>query len=219
MVKQAVEQLVSLIEQRELRESDSLPSMAELAAELGVSRPVVREAIAELAGQGLVERHQGRATVVATADTNQMARLMRMRFLVGGRDEQALREYCAIIAVAATRLAAQRATPADVDGLAQWLERLRDPDSNLRAAEHGFFRQLGRTTGNELMVLTFESLGPLVAGLVASEPNRRQDRGWLVDICGQILAAINAGDPDAAVAAMGVYVGEAAGAETDLDGG
>jgi GntR family transcriptional regulator len=42
-----------------------LPSEAELAAEFGVTRMTVRQALAGLAGQGLIERRHGHGTLVA----------------------------------------------------------------------------------------------------------------------------------------------------------
>ncbi|MFV0252028.1 MAG: FadR/GntR family transcriptional regulator [Beutenbergiaceae bacterium] len=212
LVEAAVDQLIELIEERGLRENDLLPSTAELAESLQVSRTVVREAIAELAGQGLVERHQGRETVVSTPQASQVARLMRLRFLVGGRDEAALREYCDIVAVAAARLAAQRVTNSDIDALAVWLERLRQTDSGVRDAEHGFFCELGRVTGNDLMLLTFEALGPLIAELQATRHDGGEsasNRAWLDAVLSRILSGVAAADPDAAATAMAEYIGDA----------
>jgi GntR family transcriptional regulator len=48
------------------RAGDLLPGETTLAAELGVNRATIRQAIGVLAAEGLVSRHRGRGTLVAT---------------------------------------------------------------------------------------------------------------------------------------------------------
>ncbi|WP_241249416.1 FadR/GntR family transcriptional regulator [Rhodococcus sp. X156] len=57
--------LERLIVSGELRPGDRLPPERELAATMGVSRPSLREAMFELESKKLVERHQGRGSIVA----------------------------------------------------------------------------------------------------------------------------------------------------------
>jgi GntR family transcriptional regulator len=56
--------LVARIESGDLPEGSMLPGELDLAAQFGVSRPTVRQAILELARQGLVARARGRGTIV-----------------------------------------------------------------------------------------------------------------------------------------------------------
>jgi GntR family transcriptional regulator len=62
---QAIEALYELVEDGVYRPRDLLPSEAELARQLGVSRSTVREAIGHLVRAGLVTRRQGVGTFVA----------------------------------------------------------------------------------------------------------------------------------------------------------
>ncbi|MDT0264832.1 GntR family transcriptional regulator [Streptomyces sp. DSM 44915] len=57
--------LERLITSGELRAGDRLPAERELAASLNVSRASLREAMFELESKKLIERHQGRGSVVA----------------------------------------------------------------------------------------------------------------------------------------------------------
>jgi GntR family L-lactate dehydrogenase operon transcriptional regulator len=59
-----VEQLRTLITDRGLQPGDRLPAERQLALELGASRPSVREAIHQLASQGLLRSRQGGGTYV-----------------------------------------------------------------------------------------------------------------------------------------------------------
>jgi len=61
---QAIEALYELVEDGLYRPGDLLPSEAELARQLGVSRSTVREAIGHLVRDGLVARRQGVGTFV-----------------------------------------------------------------------------------------------------------------------------------------------------------
>ena len=63
---------------------DTLPTEEELQRRFGVSRSVVRQALASLADLGLINRQRGRGSVVAATPA-----LRRLANRVGGLDEQA----------------------------------------------------------------------------------------------------------------------------------
>jgi DNA-binding GntR family transcriptional regulator len=82
-----------------------------LAEEFGLSRPPVREAMRQLAGEGFIE-----------LEANRPARVASMSY-------QSLRDFFLIapmIYVAATRLAAEHATKADIAGLREIQDDFRD---------------------------------------------------------------------------------------------
>ncbi|MCZ4328344.1 transcriptional regulator LldR [Castellaniella denitrificans] len=63
------EQLRALIDEQGLRPGDRLPAERRLAEALGVSRPSVREAIRQLASQGLLRSRQGGGTYVQACES------------------------------------------------------------------------------------------------------------------------------------------------------
>lgn len=65
LTQEAFDQLVSFLEEGTLRPGDSLPSQQDLADQLGVSRPVLREAMQRLEAAGLVEIRHGSGSYVA----------------------------------------------------------------------------------------------------------------------------------------------------------
>ncbi|HVM84656.1 MAG TPA: FadR/GntR family transcriptional regulator [Candidatus Binatia bacterium] len=67
LYQQVAEQLGSLIDRGEFREGDRLPPERELSKKLGVSRPVVREAMIALEIAGLVEVRGGAGAFVKNA--------------------------------------------------------------------------------------------------------------------------------------------------------
>src|SRR5438876_401286 len=64
-----------------LEDGAKLPSERELALRLGVSRPLVREALRSLAERGLVEISPGRGTFVRTASMAEAVRPLGSHYL------------------------------------------------------------------------------------------------------------------------------------------
>jgi GntR family transcriptional repressor for pyruvate dehydrogenase complex len=62
---QVFEQLRDMIFRGQLKPADQLPPERELAEQMGVSRPTVRNAVGRLVSMGLVEQRQGQGTFVA----------------------------------------------------------------------------------------------------------------------------------------------------------
>lgn len=104
------------------RPHDRLPSEHALAESHGVSRAVVREAIARLKSDGYVETHQGKGAFVAAAPGGNAFRLNSDE----ARDDNLL-ELRALIEADCAALAAERHTQAD-------LQRLRAAQAAMREA-------------------------------------------------------------------------------------
>lgn len=212
----AVDELLRLIQDRKLRENDSLPPTAELAEVLDVSRTVVREAIAELAGQGLLLRRQGRETVITLPDAGQLERLLRLRFAVQGADFASLQEYREVMEVGAARLAASRRTSEDVEQLRLRLEELQQAQENdqLHQRDQAFHREIARMSGNDMVLLTLDGITPLLFQL-----RKHAWAGWtraggrlqeIIDAHAVVYEAIRDQDPERAAAAMQDHLTQAA---------
>lgn len=231
LADQAVDSLLKIIERRELVAGDALPSTAELAQLMGVSRNIVREALAELAGQGLIERRQGRESTLTLPDAKQLERLLRLRFAINGADYESLEEYREILETGSARLAASRITPTSADRLAARMKALRDAqsDEELFEADQQFHIEVSRASGNEMLQLALESTNSLLIEL-----RRRAWVGWIqsgespgavIEAHQDILDRILEGDSDGAAAAMEINLHQAqsglaaerAGTAADLD--
>src|SRR5689334_6695743 len=68
LAEQAARNLIAFIESQDLKPGKLLPSESQLAADLGVSRPIIREALKSLEGKGIVEVVSGKGTVVKPPD-------------------------------------------------------------------------------------------------------------------------------------------------------
>jgi GntR family transcriptional repressor for pyruvate dehydrogenase complex len=109
------EQILHLIAELRLQPGDRMPTEVELASRLGTSRTVVREAIKILSALGRVLVQKGRGLYVA--DDERMLASSRWGgfFLPADLDHvYMLFEFRRVQEVSASRLAADRATPAEL---------------------------------------------------------------------------------------------------------
>ncbi len=108
------EQILELIARSSLRPGDRMPTENEIAAQLGTSRTVVREAIKILSALGRIKAQKGRGLYVADDDG-----MLGMRwggfFLPTDLDHiYMLFEFRRVQEAEASRLAATRATPGEL---------------------------------------------------------------------------------------------------------
>lgn len=110
-----VEAIAQKIRSGELHPGDRLPSERELATQLRVSRPAVREAIAALQLAGLVESRVGDGTYVTFRLTQPVEPLLSLAQEVLQTSQSPLEVLTIrrVLEVGAARLAVKRATPAD----------------------------------------------------------------------------------------------------------
>jgi DNA-binding FadR family transcriptional regulator len=107
-------------------DGERLPPESQLAEQLGVSTVTLREALAGLRQQGLVTTRRGRGGgtfVCAPADLAGGLGQRLGRFTT--QDLRDLGDHRGAVSGMAARLAAQRALPEEVGGLARQVERLR----------------------------------------------------------------------------------------------
>lgn len=134
-----VDHIRDLVERGQLTPGDRLPPERELAAQLGVSRPVLREALATLAALGLVEPRHGRGVFIAGGSLQATAQ--RLSLALGANDTPALAdsvmrirelfEIRRVLEGAASEWAAQRATDEQIAEMRAVLAK----DRELRTAE------------------------------------------------------------------------------------
>jgi len=203
-------ELVASILRGDIAPDHALPSEDELASQFDVSRPVIREAIKELAVLGLVQSRQGRATRVTQPGTwnNFSPELLAVRSELGAVDDILLEllELRRLIEVGAAGLAAVRATPDDLERMAGAYARMDAHTGDVERftdADIAFHDALLAATGNDLLTRLIDLLGPLLRFGRTKSLELRPDgpadsqRGHRA-----VLDALRAGDAEAARHAM-----------------
>jgi DNA-binding FadR family transcriptional regulator len=208
--KRISRELLTRILRGEIASGNALPSEEELASQFDVSRPVVREAVKELAVLGLVESRQGRSTRVTSADDwNQFApELLAARSEVGAIDDFLLEllELRRLIETGASALAAARASEEDIARMTTQFERMEASVGDIERftdADIAFHDALLGATGNHLLTRLIDMIGPVLRlGRIISLERRADgpvdsQRGHR-----RVLDAVRASDPEAARLAM-----------------
>ena len=145
LFQQVASQLEELILAGKIEVGEKLPPEGVLAAQFGVSRPVVREALAQLRDRGLTETVSGSGTYVRRPDGDNLTEVLlrHLRFETLARPQVIENLYEARIAVEvmAARLAAGRGHENDLNLISTRLEEMRaalgDPAAWI-AADMGF---------------------------------------------------------------------------------
>ncbi len=145
LFEQVAAQLEGLILAGKVAVGSKLPPEGALAAQFGVSRPVVREALAQLRDRGLTETVNGSGTYVRQPDSEHLTEVLlrHLRFgeLAAPQVVESLYEARIAVEVMAARLAASRVLDADLRLISARFEEMKtarhDPAAWI-AADMGF---------------------------------------------------------------------------------
>lgn len=110
-----VTQISELISQGRLKSGDQLPSERELSETFKVSRTSVREAIRALESVGLVQCHPGNGTFVSAPSVESLIHPMASALFDQKQSQAELFEARRVIEPQLAALAAERATPEDLE--------------------------------------------------------------------------------------------------------
>jgi GntR family transcriptional repressor for pyruvate dehydrogenase complex len=177
-----------------------LPPERELAEHFAVSRPTLREALLELEHKRLVERRQGRGTIVLDPPRD----AWDLRAMTASSAPEYIAELRYSIEPSIARLAALRATPSD---LLQVRNAIVGADEHLREevsmeVDIEFHMALARASHNPLMAALVASTTEWTREERLSTHSSPEWRRLSVHGHNEILAALEARDPDGAERAM-----------------
>jgi GntR family transcriptional repressor for pyruvate dehydrogenase complex len=204
-----IERLTQAIVDGRLKPGDPLPSESQIATTFGISKPIAREALRELAAMGVIQVQQGKVSRVRAIDSGPLARFFR--FAVG-RTEQGLHdavELRRMLEPPIAKLAAQRHTEADLGVLRGILSRMEATLGDIPRwieADLAFHAHVATMSQNALAVLQMKGLEPVVREMMVRFNDRaaRTHSDWreTYDRHVRIADAIAAGTPEAAERAM-----------------
>lgn len=199
--------IVDRIIQGEYAEGQRLPSEETLAQAHGVSRPIVREALARLREDGLIRSHRGAGSFVRLRPDRAMLDFAPLESLA---DIQRCFEFRIVVESEAARLAALNATPADRDAVATAFALLEQRISENALgvdADYGFHLAIAHATHNRFFADTLVSLeAPITYGqCLARGLGQRRPTFHLPEVQEEhrrIRDSVMAGDGDEAARCM-----------------
>jgi GntR family transcriptional repressor for pyruvate dehydrogenase complex len=214
LVGTVVEQLARQIESGAAAPGSRLPAESELCRQFAVSRTVVREAVARLKADQLVETQPGLGLFVVRRAPGQG--VLRLNPSEGSTAERAreLLEFRAGLEAEAARLAALRRTDDDIAAIRAAFARIEETE---RAGGIGGVEDLAlhmaiaRAAKNAYIVQVLQFLSDSLRDSICQSrivaQTRREHLQAARDEHARVVDAIIAGDPDAATLQMRVHLG------------
>ncbi|WP_330176637.1 FadR family transcriptional regulator [Streptomyces sp. NBC_01498] len=207
---EAIEKIKGMIVSGALRPGDRLPKESELAAELGLSRNSLREAVRALSLIRILDVRQGDGTYVTSLDPQLL--LEALSFVVDFHRDDTVLEFLAvrrILEPAATAMAASRIREAELEALGAQLDALGAEPSveELVAADLEFHRGIVQASGNSVLCSLLDGLsGPTTRARVWRGLTQEDAVSRTLHEHRAILAALRDRDPEAARSWATVHV-------------
>lgn len=171
LIDSIVEEIKERITRGELKDGDSLGSQDELARQMDVSRPTLREGLKRLELMGLIETKHGRGTFVKTINPHDFMNSLASFLVIDQESALELLEARLYIEGAVAALSAENASQQDIDGIKQSLDDMKvdaqkaDVESFI-AHDVQFHLQMAESSKNRILIKTVNILRDLLHQLV-----------------------------------------------------
>lgn len=196
---QVADRLEQMILSDKTQVGQKLPSEQALATGFGVSRPVIREALAILRARGLVTVQAGGGSSIIIPEPIQMLdvvnRLTRMHHI----SSEEVYEVRIQLEVMAARLAAVNAKPEQLKRMAdinRKMEREKRNASVRAELDLQFHQQLAEASGNQLLSIFVQSMNGILQTMLESVFELLQSQEDGVSYHKRIIEALSSGDRD-----------------------
>jgi GntR family transcriptional regulator, transcriptional repressor for pyruvate dehydrogenase complex len=201
--EEAVEQIVEKVKSGDLHVGDRLPSERDLAAQMRISRPTLREAVKVLVEAGVLEVRRGQSGGIFVASEVVPRELLHSRQEIRFSEVAGVLEARRLLEPRVAQLAAVHASDEDFDAMARTIERQREVaggDDFLRnedlflGLDLKFHLAMARATRNGTIVALMRSLLRQleIARDMAMHAPLVPD--WTIEIHERTLAAVRSAD-------------------------
>lgn len=189
-----------------------LPPERRLAETFAVGRSAVREALAALEVLGVVEVRPGSGTYLRSSTSELLPQTLSWGMLLGEPKTRELVQVRHGLEVQAARLAAGTVDAEGLAALTGHLDAMRaaqDDFEAFAAADLRFHQELAERTGNALLDQMLQSVRSLIRVWVERAVSDPEHVRVTCTEHAAVVAALEAGDPDGAAAAMSVHMDSA----------
>jgi DNA-binding FadR family transcriptional regulator len=215
LADQAARNLMAFIQAQALKPGSFLPPETQLAADLGVSRPIIREALKSLEGKGIIEVMSGKGAVIRPLDGQQLELYFQRAIQIESEAIIDLLELRKGVEVQSAVLAAQRGTADELAKLRQIVAEMRrnlhDPEAYV-ALDMAFHNQIAAMTRNTLIRTLVAALRAVINGTLNESMIRSHTDETLERVQvghEDILASLERGDAERSGRAMTAHFADA----------
>ncbi len=213
--EQVTERLMEYIAAQQLKAGDLLPSETSLGNSFGVSRPVIREALKNLEGKGILEIVNGKGAIIRPIDSIPLRMFFQRAMQMEQHPILELMEVRRGLEVQAAELAARRRTERDLQAMRRIVHLMRENLDNLDAftqLDVEFHLQVASASHNAILVYLVESIrdalrNTISAGLKSRGPALKVEA--IQRTHESLLETLENSDPQAAMQAMLMHFDEA----------
>ena len=197
----AEEALRKMIMDGDLKPGEMLPVEHDLADQLGVTRPTVREALRKLESLGLVVRGARRRMVVSAPSPHIASDAMLQAIVLHGISYREIWQMHMALEPMAAGLAAEKIETSMLSEIEANLQHtedvLKDPDALVEAAID-FHDLVARASGNHALLLARAPIGEFLFPAYGAVINKLGPGKRLLDAHTQIFNALKVNDADTA---------------------
>ena len=215
LAEQVTDNLLAYIEAQHLKPGDLLPSETSLATSFGVSRPVIREALKNLEGKGIIEIVNGKGALVKPIDSDPLRLFFQRAMQIERGTMLELMEVRKGLEVEAATLAASRRQPKDLEEIDRTVQSMRqslhDHEAYTRL-DVEFHLLIAKASHNEMMVCLVESIRDALRNTISAGLRSRNDPAeleTLQETHEKLLETLRQGDVEKARLTMTRHFDEA----------
>jgi GntR family transcriptional repressor for pyruvate dehydrogenase complex len=162
-----IEEIKRMVDVGELKEGDKLPNQLEFAAQLGVSRPSLREALHTLTLIGAIEQRPGLGTVIKSANSTLWAEQLSPHLVSDAQASLELVEARRFIEVGVVELAVNNATGKDIQKMGKLIDDMTKALKEERPKDYSeldmaFHHQIADASHNRFMLHMFVTIRGLM---------------------------------------------------------
>ncbi|MBT6337690.1 MAG: FadR family transcriptional regulator [Desulfobacula sp.] len=163
LVGQVFDALKKDILSGKIKIGEKLPRQEELAAQFGVSRPVIREAQNKLSSIGLIDSQQGRGTFVCAAEATNLIESLMHKFNSENDSFKELFEVRFLLEGAIIKMAADKISKKNLVNMRFYMDHMNEcvkkkDYSRVPHFDMGFHNELVLATDNSLLQQLYESI-------------------------------------------------------------
>jgi GntR family transcriptional regulator, transcriptional repressor for pyruvate dehydrogenase complex len=208
-VELIVEDLINLIKQRSLKMGNRLPSERELCKIVGVSRPILREALKALQVMNIIDIKQGAGAYVKGLEPQEIVEHLDIVFHLDSSLYRDLYEARRILESSVVRIAASLITDDEIRAIEENIKRAAehiDDEEAFFQSDLELHEMILKASGNRVIPIFMQSINKLSL-LIREKTNARPEiRHKTMRDHELILKALKSRDQDEAAKAMDQHI-------------